>query len=248
MSSVTTVEHDVKAETRIKKHDYLFLPLIKILPQWITPNHLSALRLCLFLPLILLMLLHFFKTVAVLFILAAILDGLDGSMARIRNQESKLGAILDPTADKVVNFVVFLGFLFYIKSNVYLSLILGIVIIDSCLFGVALFKFFVKDVVPKLDKNQDIFDHSLIENIKVTQTGANKFGKTKMVLQVIVLSFLLLFDPSTSLKLHQLYAIPTDLTLLQISYPIIIACLIFGCLSLYGHLRVIEFNKSPNTR
>jgi phosphatidylglycerophosphate synthase len=248
MSLVTTTDHDAKAETRLKKHDYLFLPLVKIMPVWVTPNHLSALRLCLFLPLILLMLLHFYKTVAVLFLFAAILDGVDGSMARLRNQETKLGAILDPTADKVVNFVVFLGFLFYIKSNIYLGLILGILIIDSCLFGVALFKFFAKDVVPVLNKNQDIFDHTLIENIKVTQTGANKFGKTKMVLQVIVLSALLLFDPATSLKLHQLFTIPGNLTLLQISYPILIACVIFGCLSLYGHLKVIQFNKTPNSR
>ncbi|MFC1598930.1 CDP-alcohol phosphatidyltransferase family protein [Patescibacteria group bacterium] len=243
MSTVTTVDQNAKADIRIKKHDYIFLPLVKILPDWVTPNHLSALRLCMFLPLILLMLLHFYKTVAVLFLFAAILDGVDGSMARYRNQETKLGAILDPTADKVVNFVVFLGFLFYIKSNIYLGLILAIVIIDSCLFGVAIFKFVIKDVIPVLDKNQDIFDHTMIKNFKVTQTGANKFGKTKMVLQVIVLSFLLLFDPTTSLKLHQLLVIPWDITLLHISYPILIACVIFGGLSLYGHLKVVEFSK-----
>jgi CDP-diacylglycerol--glycerol-3-phosphate 3-phosphatidyltransferase len=45
---------------------------------------------------------------ALIFILAAAMDGLDGFIARRFNQRSRLGAILDPTADKGLVFTAIL--------------------------------------------------------------------------------------------------------------------------------------------
>ena len=227
-----------------KKHDYLFLPLIKLLPMSITPNHLSMLRLILAFPIIVLTCLHFYKLTGALFLVAAILDGLDGSMARLRKQETKIGTILDPTADKVVNFSVFIGLLFHVKTSTYLSLILVIIIIDTCLFGIALFKFFVKDIFPKIDKkhHDEMGFPEMMQQITISKTGANRWGKIKMVAQVIVISALLLFDPQTSLWVHTKIAyLPDIITLLHFSFPLLIACIILGLLSLYGHLSVIKF-------
>ncbi|MCX6743843.1 MAG: hypothetical protein NT116_06475, partial [Candidatus Parcubacteria bacterium] len=140
------------------------------------------------------------------------------------------------------------GFLFYIKNNIYLGSILTIIIIDSCLFGVALFKFFIKDIFPKIDKSHGYFEElgipQMIHQIDVSKTGANKWGKTKMVLQIIVISSLLLFDPATSIRLHEVFTfLPYRLTLLHFSFPLLVTCIVFGLLSLYGHIQVINFSK-----
>jgi phosphatidylglycerophosphate synthase len=233
---------------KIKTSDLLYWPLVKITPKSITPNHLSVIRMVMAFPIIILIFLHFFKPAAVFFLVAAILDGLDGALARFRNQETKLGAIIDPSADKAVNFMVWIGFLFYIKNDIYLGSILSIIIIDSCLFGVALFKFFIKDIFPKLEKSHSNFEElgipQIIHQIDVSRTGANKWGKTKMVLQIIVISSLLLFDPATSFRLHEVFTfLPYRLTLLHFSFPLLIACIVFGILSFYGHIQVISFKK-----
>ncbi|MCX6740530.1 MAG: CDP-alcohol phosphatidyltransferase family protein [Candidatus Parcubacteria bacterium] len=233
---------------RIKPSDLAYLPLVKLTPKWITPNHLSLIRMMLSLPIILLIFLHFFKLAGIFFLVAAIMDGLDGALARFRNQETKLGAIIDPSADKAVNFMVWIGFLFYIKNNIYLGTILTIIIIDSCLFGIALFKFFIKDIFPKLEKNHSYFEElgmpQIIHQIDVSRTGANKWGKTKMVFQIIVISSLLLFDPATSIKFHETFTfLPVHLTLLHLSFPLLVICIVFGLLSLYGHIQVISFGK-----
>ncbi|MBD3359529.1 MAG: hypothetical protein GF365_02375 [Candidatus Buchananbacteria bacterium] len=247
MDQVAASTKTKQVQTSIKKTDYLFWPLVKILPKNLTPNHLSFVRLFLCFPIILLMWLHFFKTTAIFFLLAAILDGLDGSMARMRNQESRLGAILDPAADKIVNFAVFLGFLFYINSSIYKWLILPIILIDSLLFCVAFSKYLIKDVLPKLSANHWlnnlISPQQILQNVKVDKTGANTFGKIKMVLQVIVLSALLLFDPQASYFVHKNLTIPLDWTLLDIASPLLLACIIFGALSLWGHIQVIHLKK-----
>ena len=70
------------------------------------PNILTVLRL-LAAPGVALMFLYFSRPLAdwfalVLFILAAVTDWFDGYLARAWKQESKLGAMLDPIADKAM--------------------------------------------------------------------------------------------------------------------------------------------------
>ena len=238
----------MKANSKVKKHDYLFLPLIRVLPMSVTPNHISWLRIILALPLIVLMKQHFFKAAGVLYLSIGIMDALDGSMARLRNQETKLGKILDPTADKIDNILGFFGFLFIIASSVYIGLILWLTTIELGLFCTASFKYLVKDIEPHLRPDHWIFDwidHQTFLSIEIKNTGANKWGKAKMVAEVIVLSCLLFFNPETSFKIHEKYGfLPEKLTLLHLSYPLLIACIILALLSLRGHLQVIKINSN----
>ena len=225
----------VNAVATVKKRDNVWRHLIQCLPKNLTPNHLSGFRLFLAIPIILLIVMHFNKIAGGLFLFAAILDWLDGSMARIRNQVTKFGAYLDPVADKAVNFAAFLGFLYTIKSEYYLYLVIPIVGIDLLLFFIATFKYGVGR-----RSNLKYFKHK----IKILTSGANKFGKIKMVLQVIVISFLLIFDPITSFAVHEKFGfLPDRLTLLDFSFPILIACIIFGLFSLRGHLQAIKFQR-----
>ncbi len=222
-----------KKGAQIKSHDHFWTHLIKILPKNLTPNHLSGFRFLLAIPIILLIMEHYNKTAGGLFLFAAVLDGLDGSMARIRNQITKFGAFLDPAADKAVNFAAFLGFVYTIRSDYYLYLVIPIISIDLLLFFIATFKY----VLVRWPSELKYLHHKF----EVLTSGANKFGKIKMVLQVIVLSFLMLFDPATSINLHDKYIhLPSHLTLLDLSLPLLIACLIFGLFSVKGHLQAIK--------
>ncbi len=74
------------------------------------PNYITLLRFIL-IPFISLSFLKGRYDLSLLFLLcAAISDLLDGALARILGQRSKLGAILDPAADKTLMFVLILTF------------------------------------------------------------------------------------------------------------------------------------------
>jgi len=66
------------------------------------PNALTVMRI-IFVPVIVILLMQgeFFKAL-ILFGLSGISDGLDGFLARILNQQTELGAYLDPIADKAL--------------------------------------------------------------------------------------------------------------------------------------------------
>jgi cardiolipin synthase len=85
--------------------------------NWTIPNILTAIRLGAA-PMVALMFLYFTRPYAdwfalVLFVSAAFTDWLDGYLARSWKQETKLGAMLDPIADKamvVIALMVIIGF------------------------------------------------------------------------------------------------------------------------------------------
>jgi CDP-diacylglycerol--glycerol-3-phosphate 3-phosphatidyltransferase len=85
--------------------------------KWNLPNILTLLRL-LAAPGVAVMFLYFTRPYAdwfalVLFVLAAVTDWFDGYLARAWKQETKLGAMLDPIADKamvVIALMVIIGF------------------------------------------------------------------------------------------------------------------------------------------
>lgn len=85
--------------------------------NWTIPNILTVIRL-LAAPMVALMFLYFTRPYAdwfalVLFVSAAFTDWLDGYLARSWKQETKLGAMLDPIADKamvVIALMVIIGF------------------------------------------------------------------------------------------------------------------------------------------
>lgn len=77
-------------------------PLLAYVPRWIKPNHLSLLRIALVAPFIAW---RHAPTVALsLLVVSGLLDLLDGPLARVRGEESQLGAFLDSLADKVFVF------------------------------------------------------------------------------------------------------------------------------------------------
>lgn len=85
--------------------------------KWNLPNILTVLRL-LAAPGVAVMFLYFTRPYAdwfalILFVLAAVTDWFDGYLARAWKQETKLGAMLDPIADKamvVIALMVIIGF------------------------------------------------------------------------------------------------------------------------------------------
>lgn len=87
--------------------------VIRILPIWITPNHLSAGRLALVPLILILIFLGYYPLGLTLFALIALTDSLDGALARHRQQITPLGLILDPLADKLLIIGSLLVFLIY---------------------------------------------------------------------------------------------------------------------------------------
>jgi len=77
----------------------LFLPII---PKAVKPNHLTLIRL-IFTPVLIAWLLsEMYMPALILFIVLAITDLLDGSMARLRDEITDWGKIWDPIADKLL--------------------------------------------------------------------------------------------------------------------------------------------------
>lgn len=56
---------------------------------------------------------------ALVFVIASVTDGFDGFIARAWNQQTTLGAILDPLADKMLMLGAFLGLMIIDRANVW---------------------------------------------------------------------------------------------------------------------------------
>ena len=138
---------------------------LPLFPQWVKPNHISVARIFLTPFVIWLFWQESYLWGGALFLFASFTDALDGSMARIRNQVTNIGKMLDPLADKLlICSVVYILVLKHV--NVYAAWI--IIILEVIIITAALIK-----------KN----------NSNIIQ--ANVWGKTKMVLQVAGVVFLL---------------------------------------------------------
>ena len=152
----------------IDKKERALKQVIRIIPRWITPNHLAWLRLILVVPVVYLLWHEYFVWGLIVFFFAMLLDVLDGTLARQRDQITSLGKILDPVADKTLFILTFailaLKFLdFYTLSFVIVAEILTIV------------QFFV--LLPFLP---------IVRKWKIDKKiGANPWGKFKAVFQVL---------------------------------------------------------------
>ena len=65
-------------------------------------NQLTILRMCLVPALIILLVYGYFGWALIVFAVAGITDALDGLVARIRDERTELGTVLDPLADKLL--------------------------------------------------------------------------------------------------------------------------------------------------
>jgi cardiolipin synthase len=134
------------------------------------PNVLTLLRLIL-IPFFLLASLHGeFTQALVIFVAAALTDVIDGFVARTLNQRSRIGAILDPAADKTMMIC---GYLYYtLAANVghtipqWLTLVI-----------------FVRDILIVS------FAYLLYTRVQVTRFPPSWAGKASTVLQAVALAF-----------------------------------------------------------
>lgn len=80
------------------------------------PNLISILRILLVPPFIIMLINGQYKQGLIIFIIAALSDGLDGMIARLFNQKTEFGAQIDPLADKIllVSSYVILGYKMFI--------------------------------------------------------------------------------------------------------------------------------------
>lgn len=152
---------------RLFPHDRLFeRTILRLIPRWLLPNHFTVARMALT-PVVLFFLWQERWSIALtLFVLTALTDAIDGSLARTRKQITLWGTIADPAADKVLIGSVMV--LFVAKEvNPWFAVI--IVFVELVIVFAA-----------------------LIRRKRGVYASSNEFGKIKMVLQVIGVSLLLL--------------------------------------------------------
>ncbi|MBI4133780.1 CDP-alcohol phosphatidyltransferase family protein [Candidatus Uhrbacteria bacterium] len=149
-------------------HDYVLKwTLIPLIPTWVKPNHITAFRFIATPVVLALLLFENYPWGVPAFIFVAGTDALDGSLARLRKQITLWGTFYDPLADKIlIGSVVLLVVLQHI--NVWFGLL--IVVVELMIAAGGLYR--------KV-KGRPII-------------AANIFGKTKMALQVIAVSLLLI--------------------------------------------------------
>ena len=133
------------------------------------PNTLTLLRLLLIPFFLLASFRGMFTTAFVLFVTAAVTDIFDGFIARRLNQRSRLGAILDPAADKIM--LVF-GYIYYTFAPN-----LSVVRIPGWLT----FTVFIRDVLILM------FAYLLYTRVRVTRFPPSWAGKISTLLQAITL-------------------------------------------------------------
>jgi len=83
------------------KQQKLMVRIMRRCPDWVTPNRVTVFRMLLTAPAIWLIAVHGWWWALVLTLSAAFLDFVDGWLAEAKGMKTRLGAILDPLADKL---------------------------------------------------------------------------------------------------------------------------------------------------
>ncbi len=147
------------------------MKIIQYFPKWIKPNHLTILRLILLAPLVWLLLEKHYIWFVIIFLIAWLTDLLDGALARQRKQITAWGVFLDPLADKLLFFIP-LALIGYGLINEFLFWVM--IISETFIF--ALSWTFV----------------GLLNLMKMKfQFTSNYFGKSKAVVQLIIIVVLI---------------------------------------------------------
>lgn len=134
-------------------------PLVRLFPAWVTPNHLSLLRLLCTGVLAALLWNGALRAAAGVYLLAVLTDAFDGELARLRGQITKFGTRFDPTVDKLLHAVIFV--FFWRQEPLLFSLLLAA---DGFLFMLGA----ARALMPHADP---------------TQLQVSVFGRWKMILQ-----------------------------------------------------------------
>lgn len=148
--------------------------VIRFLPKKVTADFFTWLRLIAIPFIIIELYQERFSTAIIIFAIAALLDSLDGAMARVSGKTSLIGHILDPLIDKILIIALII---FLINVYPYPPLIIIIAIAE---LGVI------------------ILSAILSINIKKRIPAAGWFGKWKMLAEVIGIIGALFFSATTN--------------------------------------------------
>jgi len=174
-------------------HDKLLAAtILKLIPHYVCPNHFTLFRLLASPVAAILMYWESYTWGLYIFLILALTDAIDGSLARTRNQITEWGKVYDPLADKIlIGSMIFIIVLRYLDPwTAYFILIIEAVIIITAW---------------KRKKEG-----------KIVQ--ANVWGKIKMILQVLGVIILLL---SIVLNLEALAPFASGTLTLAIIFAII---------------------------
>ena len=102
---------------------YLFKPLVRLISKGfirigITPNFTTVIMLCF--SIISFISLGFFRSLlyfSIFVFITGIMDGCDGTIARLTNNTSKFGGFFDSFMDRISEFFIFLGLYFYLQNQ-----------------------------------------------------------------------------------------------------------------------------------
>ncbi|MEK7211211.1 MAG: CDP-alcohol phosphatidyltransferase family protein [Patescibacteria group bacterium] len=102
-------------------HDYIFKYLVlPFFPRFVEPNHITVFRFLATPFVFWLLYVQNYKWGIPIFLLVALTDAIDGSMARVRNKVTEWGTIYDPVADKILICSVLILLIFR-HLNIYLA-------------------------------------------------------------------------------------------------------------------------------
>lgn len=167
MQKPLDLEH-LNDNIKIYPHDQLLKwTILPLIPRFIKPNHFTVLRYLLVLPVLYFIIKANYRVGIPLFILAALTDMVDGSLARTRGQITVWGIINDPIADKSL-----IGSLLVVLVVQHVNPIIAFMVIGMEIL-------FVTGGI-------------MLKRRGVIQM-ANWWGKTKMIFQVLGVGLLLIW-------------------------------------------------------
>ncbi|MCX5822780.1 MAG: CDP-diacylglycerol--glycerol-3-phosphate 3-phosphatidyltransferase [Deltaproteobacteria bacterium] len=141
------------------------------------PNFITLLRIILVPVLVILLIQGFFLKALIVFIVAGLSDALDGFLARVLNQQTALGAYLDPIADKALLASTFVtlsvlhvipGWLTVIVISRDFIILLGISVLSIMSFPVEIRPLFISKITTALQLTTvllALFDRCLPEGV-----------------------------------------------------------------------------------
>jgi len=154
----------------VARQEYFWIKTcLKLIPPWISPNAITIIRL-IFIPFIVLFAaIGLYWSAVGLFLLASLLDTVDGALARCRHQITDWGLLLDPLADKLLIITVVLYLAIHYP---FYPLLICLAFFDLAMIAIA---------ASRLNQGQ--------KRVK----SSNFWGKTKMLLEVAGLTLALLW-------------------------------------------------------
>ncbi len=132
------------------------------------PNSITIFRILFAIPISIVLIENHYKLAFCLFLIAAASDIVDGFLARTLNQQTKLGSILDPMADKILINYTFL----ILATQGYIPILLLAVVIS-------------KDVILATGSTIEILS---LKNKNVIEIKASMFGKVSTFFQIVVVA------------------------------------------------------------